>query len=455
MNQPQRLPDQFERLKKIILEADAVCDSEKRSEFFANKADAINDALIALETADSVQLGIMLRVLSRELEESPVSLISLKPSKDVCLSLKENSIEIAEKVAIFNFERAKYLKERAKKGKDIEKYTDRHRLIECAISLVWREFDSDDKWPHTSVISENEACSFIANCYLLRSRLALSKGSDIPEKKLEALTKAWNWAERGSDKMDSLKMRIALEKDRWDHTLGDEWIKTCLTDFINANHYKFNVCSPLHWAVNDKCRALGISEKDNDKELVKHKPPDGKDNFLPLYQAKAAFRLKLDISERLEEAVERLSNFPLSAPLWHDTVEQIKDVSETDQYADQWEKSAIRAWQKCKEAEEGLRLSIQVRWYWSGYRKLYDLAFQAVLNSADTETVPSKDSVTLKSAIEITDSLKSRPTIKMQDLEKSLKGDDREIYKKVLEELNQIAETVGAEKLKILGDRNG
>ena len=74
------------------------------------------------------------------------------------------------------------------------------------------------------------------------------------------------------------------------------------------------------------------------------------------------------------------------------------------------------------EEESRVKVGIQIRWYWSKYRRLYQLAFQAALNLQD-----------LKLAAEITDSQKSRPTIKALALEKSLSKNDAKVYKKHVE----------------------
>ncbi|RLC01701.1 MAG: hypothetical protein DRI57_30820, partial [Deltaproteobacteria bacterium] len=294
--------------------------------------------------------------------------------------------------------------------------------IESAIRLVWNNFDAGKKWTHTDVVSEKDACYFIAKCYLLRSRLTLPKGADIPAKKLEALDKAWEWAEKGSEETDALKMGIVLERKQWDSELKEEWIESCMVCFLNPRHYKFRIKNSLHWAINDMARESGMLDDDSDRAIADY-DIKSHNKFLPFYQARAALRLNAnDISGKLENAVECLRRIPLSHPLWKNTSELIRNVSEKDEYKGQWEDAAILAWKICQKAEEDICLSIQVRWYWGGYSGLYDLAFQAAISKGELPT-----------AVRIADSLKSRPTIKMQNAERCLGDDDAEIFKKLAE----------------------
>ena len=451
----------FETFRGIIRESDGICDLDARTGFLNDHEEGIRSALeILKENKDWLHFGLIQRILAQESLNSAIPLFPLYPSEELCRELKENESDISEKLAGFNYERAKELKERARG--QVEKYTDRHRLLESSIRMVWELFDSTNSWPYSEgePASQKEASSFIAGCYLLRSRLALPKGESVPEKKLEALLKAWQWAERGYPEVDDLKIEIALDRDRWDTNLPEEWIKDHLNSFLENGPLDFS--KPFHWAVNDRAQDLarhfdGRYSEDNDQAMLKIATDEqsGKDLLLPLYQARAALRMESDdMSEWLMKAVAALElpgsasrryHLPFSHPLWDDTVALIRKMAQEERYHGQWEASAVDIWRRCREEESRVKLSIQLRWYWSRYRQLYQLAFQAALNLA------YRDSVKLKRAAEITDSQKSRPTIKAQAIEQFLSKQDVDIYKKHVEADILLAAgnyVAGLEKLK-------
>jgi len=447
------IKDLFEEFKKnIIQKADTILDLEKKAKFFKNHEKFISKILESLQNNDWIHLGTVLKVMAQESLQAPVPMFGLQPSEKLCTGLKVNEDAIIESMAEFNLWRAKKLQQIAMQKKYAGKYIDRHRLLESAIRLTWEQFDSDESWHHTG-ISETEACDFIAQCYLFRSRLALAKGSTIPEKKLEALAKAWHWAaEKGYDEMNNLKMKIVLERDRWEKNLSEEWIKDQINSFLEKENSSLDFSKPLHWAVNDRARALElISDESNDRRitndhnisLITKSFTDKEKALVSLYQARAALRIQSDdISERLIKAVAALElpkrgtllkddspryHVPLSHYLWGDTVDFIEKAAEQGELKGKWEDSAVDIWRRCMEEESRVKVGIQIRWYWSRYRQLYQLAFQAALNLAD------HDPENLKLAAEITDSQKSRPTIKALALEKSLSEKGMESYKKHVE----------------------
>ena len=421
MNEEQtnRWPDLFDKFEDIIMEVDKKCDIEERTQFLRERKEFNAETLTSLEKADDwIRFGVILKVLSRESENSPVPVFTFRPSQNHCENLKKNSDKIDKAIAELNCKRAEKLLGHARTGK-VRKYTDRHRLVESAITLVWEQFEKRDngqfKWLHIHVKTEKQACNFIAKCYLLRSKLALPKGSSIPEKKLEALDNAWEWAKRGSPETDDLKMEVALQKHRWDPNLGKRWFQKQLNAFLDSN--KLDLSNPLHWAVNDIVGDKALVSEEYDLEMLNDasvrnltKNWEWKDKSgIPLYQARAAFRTHAsDLDRRLINAVKKLKWLPLSHHLWEDTVALIKNVSEDDSFNGKWEMAAILAWAICQNAEARIKLSVQLRWYWSRARELYDLAFQAALKRKRPFLL-----------VRITDSEKSRPTIKMQAAEKS------------------------------------
>jgi len=193
-------------------------------------------------------------------------------------------------------------------------------------------FDASDKWPYEkTVMDKKEACSFIADCYLLRSKLALPKGSKIPEKKVEALLKAWEWAKQ-YEGTDDLKIEIALELDRWDKNRPKSWIENKLNVFLNNNELDFTKL--LHWVVNDKARNMPIemSEENYDK-MMGVSCKSGEKILLPFYQARAAFRTcASDLKEKLEKAVEQLESLPLSHYLWDDTIDLLSAAAKDSKF---------------------------------------------------------------------------------------------------------------------------
>ncbi len=216
MNKAVNTPDSFIEFKNFILDADKIRDEEKRTRFLIGKGDLIKGSLESLKKKeDWVHFGIVLKVLSSEALKSPVPFLEVFQSETLCAALEDNEPVIEEAVAEFNFKRAEALKTLAESGEHAEKYTDRHRFVEAAIRLVWERCDSRNKWMHEKP-SARKAYNFIAECYLVRARLALPKGSTIPEKKLEALSKAMLWAKEASGENDELKAEILLEIDRWD-----------------------------------------------------------------------------------------------------------------------------------------------------------------------------------------------------------------------------------------------
>lgn len=423
MKNETRLPDHIKKLEYIILEADTICDLQEQTAFLSGQQQNINESLSALETAGHwEELGCMLNVLKNQFISCPISLFSPQPSLSLCKGLQNSKAEISNKTALLTIKRAKALKKNAEKPNQ-KKYTNRHRFIELSIRLIWELFDASDKWPYEkTVMDKKEACSFIADCYLLRSKLALPKGSKIPEKKVEALLKAWKWAKQYKE-TDDLKIEIALELDRWDKNRPKSWIENKLHVFLNNNELDFTKL--LHWVVNDRARNMPVkmSEENYDK-MMGVSCKSGEKILLPFYQARAAFRTcASDLKEKLEKAVEQLERLPLSHYLWDDTIDLLSAAAKDSKFQGTWKNAAIKAWKKCKEAESRLKLSLQVRWYWARHRELYDLAFKAAI---DTDN--------LLLAADITDLQKSRPTIKQRALERYLtKKGDKDMLRKISE----------------------
>lgn len=417
MNIKSSLLDLFEKFKNIVFEADTKNSMEERKKYLAENRDSFRQGILALkeskeETKNLVALGVMLKIIEQSDMNFSVSFFETAPSRKLCKEFDLYSSEIDEKLIEITFVRAGKLFENAKTGKFIKKYLNRHRFIETAIRLVWELFPADTsaKWPYQN-IQKADACKFISKCYLLRSRLALPKGSDIPEKKIEAIQKAWDWSKDSGSETDDLKIEIALEKDRWEKNLSENWINEMIDKFFNNN--TFDSSNHIHRAAYDRGRQAGIFTDDFDNEIL-NLPADNNDPFFFLHQANAAYRTQApDQGNRLEEAVTALSGVPLSYHLWDDTVDLIKKAKEGEVIG--WDTAAIKAWEICMKEEARLKLGIQVRWYWSRQADLYELAFMAAIH----KKVPVL-------AAKTADSLKSRPAVKLIQAENKLDKKDKE-----------------------------
>ncbi|MCP4687389.1 MAG: hypothetical protein GY859_05015, partial [Desulfobacterales bacterium] len=426
--------DYIEELKQMVWEADRLCNENERHRFLQEKRPFIKEALQALEkSGDWGRVGMMLRILAEETEQSPAAPFAIRRSRALCLELERHSTSIEKNLVEFNMARARELRRLARSGERIEKYTDRHRHIENAIRLVWNMCDQNDQWPLEAHCPAGEVYRFIAECYLTRAGFALAKGAGVPAKKLEALDKAMLWAGKTGESMDELKTRILLERAQWDENLSTSALGEALKSFIENE--TLSPSDPLHAAavnrLHDLIRPPTEGESSStplletlrrfDRELLEN-PPD-KELMTPLHLARAALRAgDADVSDRLEAAAAGLAGCLQTQKIWDETVALLLDAADAPAFSGQWEKAALAAWDACRRAEERIKLTLQLRWYWSRYRDLYDLAVIAALNSGDAAR-----------AAAIIDSAKSRPTIKMQDAEKTLEDQDKEFYRLYVE----------------------
>ena len=428
MNIEQPLPDFFSKFKEIVFEIDTKNSLEDKKNYLFKEIDLLRECLVALESSENyIGLGTMLKVMEQFDLNSTITFFNSAPSNALCKKFNENNNEINKNLAKITFARSCKLYENAKIGKKIKKYLDRHRFLETAIRLVWELFPADDNaaWPYSN-IEKNILCKFIAKCYLLRSKLALPKGSDIPEKKLEAIQKALDWFEKSDSKIDDLKIEIILEKIRWEKQLSKEWIIKILNEFFD--NITFDPKNDIHRAVLDRAsefKAENFNKKldELNNSVITITLPESKNLlWLPLHQAKASIangNNNLDI--RIKHVAQALSGVPLSYQLWDDTVAFIKKLHEKDIKG--WDDLAISAWEICMQEEARLKLSVQVRWYWARQAELYDLAFKAAIYQKNPER-----------AAHIADSLKSRPAVKLIQAENSIYKQD----KKTIEEFRVI-----------------
>ncbi|KPA14975.1 TIR protein [Candidatus Magnetomorum sp. HK-1] len=451
---PDEKKDFLKIFKSIIFDADKIINVEERYRYLEKKRQTIMQAFDALhQVKDWGNIGMMLNIMMTETKDSPVALFSERQSHELCKELEENENNIKRCFIEFNFLRAKELSNNAINEQPGLKYTDRHRFIESAIRLIWDQCDKDNKWLHNDIISDEIAYQLIAKCYLYRSKLALTKGKSIPEKKLEALSKAMEWAKddvneiNKKNKINDLIVYILLEQYTWDKHFSKKELENGLKNYFCqykkkvldlSNIIQFAVIDKLINILTDKKERLGDEFSDSDEQLLKqlteydeqilslpktHKltPFFGKGCFLKeaedisFYQLVSANRLGRvdDISKFLNAAISKLSKHFQTHIIWEKTISILNQVAEKKIFEGKWEDSAISAWEKCIEVENLIKLPIQLRWYWSSYNLLYDLAFQAALNKKQYML-----------AARIADAVKSRPTIKIQNVEQTLKIND-------------------------------
>jgi len=437
-------PDLYKRFQSIVFEADTFVEFDGKLTYMKSQQDSINKVLAGLKTVESFDLfGAALKTLAETHSDSPIPLFALysdvsEPSEELCKALEDKKNEIKQEKIKIDFDRANELYNKIRDGlyigytgnKKLRRYTDNHRLLENAIGLMAKYFEKDEagnkKWNHKNP-SEERVRWLIARSYLLRSKLALQKGSSVPEKKLEALRKAWicitgenkdHWKKLVSPETSALKIEIILEQYRWDPDIQKKMVIDNILCFLETLENKeFDLSVELYGLVNDVGSTLIGDDffKSNDEKLLK---VHDETSMLSLLKAKAAFRREEEtLSEYLMKAVKKLDK-PLSDHAWNTAIELINDVKEK---SSGWEDAAIEAYEKCKEKESQIGLSLGLRWYWAKSRQLYDLAFLAVV-----EDDPEK-------AVEIADSQKSRPTIKMQAIEKFLSESDRDKFQKYVE----------------------
>jgi len=412
----------YDTFKSIIFEADKIVDVRKRSQNISAQCVSLyKNPENIIDEKEKIQFGVFLKVLNNETVEYPLLFFSVAQKKSLCNKLHYNQNNIAKELAKFEYERAQKLIDYAKSSQ-IKKYTDRHRLVERAMMCMIPYAQDKEQWIDNE-IPTTKLFDFIASCYLLRSRLALQKGSTIPEKKLEAIKKALEWSDKGND--PNLNIEIVLEKNRWDTHTDQKWLMDRIQSYLGQTKITFTL--PIHWTVCNTARLLGIDFHSNiDEQMLQHpfNIVQDESHYYPLYQAEAAFRLKNKkvFYDKISFAVKHLHEH-LGNPLWQDILSLIKKASQDDLFTDAWEEAAIHAWRKCKIAESKLKLSIQVRWYWSKSKELYDLAFLAAIQLKKP-----------KLALTIADSQKNRPTIKFQHIEKHFTDEkDLEVIHKYLE----------------------
>ncbi len=435
---------QLARALKLLRKSDIQTDTKKGKEEKIEARQALEKAVKALEKEGQWPLlGMALHFL-KELSASDYPyFMGVVPGEAVCEQLEKNCNQIDKRIAKETIARAKNLRTWALDTKKKAPYLMRQRFLEEAIRIVWelckREPSGEDyryRWPYEDPWDSTAAFQFVARCYLERGRLVLPKGSSIPEKKLEAFHKAWEWAKRAEQhdsNIESAKLliEIGLERERYDGNFSKDHVAELIKELKGAGFSPSNT-SPLDWEIVDRGCSAEILDKKLDEALfnLDLSVDPLKDNLsLPLLKARAGLRIlqsekKLvnenEVCKRATMAIEALKSVPFSQYLWDESIDLLNEIKN---HLDNWADLPIRAWEICTENEKKVPLGLQLRLYWTRHANLYDLAFYAALSRNN-----------LKLAAKIADSLKSRPTIKWLNIEKGLEGKQ----KKTLEELHEI-----------------
>jgi|LGOV01.1.fsa_nt_gb hypothetical protein len=224
-------------------------------------------------------------------------------------------------------------------------------------------------------------------------------------------------------------MKYSQEKEeRYDGNFSKDQVDGLIRELSNAS-FDPSPVSPLDWEIVDRgCGRVGLLNKTLDERLFNLDLSSDilkKNRNLPLLKARSALRLGItndEIYDRAKKAVAALNSVPFSSFIWDESIDLLYKIKGR---CKNWPDLAIKAWAICIRKEKEVPLGLQLRLYWSRHNLLYDLAFKAAV---------SKSPKNLKRAVEIIDSLKSRPTIKWLNIEKSITDkEDKEILEKLYE----------------------
>ncbi|KHE91663.1 MAG: CHAT domain-containing protein [Candidatus Scalindua rubra] len=303
------------------------------------------------------------------------------------------------------------------------KPVDRKKIINSALKILIGLYkEKKDDLTSASFIS-------IARAYYLVSITILPKGTTIPEKKKEALRKGIEFIDRAINKfngsiLDSqrafrIKSVLSIEFNRIDREKCDNIkLKNLLNEAVDKGCTDFDT---YEWDIQIAIRLceLGVDMEGHFDNLIKSNKAND------LQKAKAYYFIKKDdhkAKEHMDKCTASLKYTPCSHRLWDETVgfiERLKGDSST-----LWRDFAIKTYRSCRvqEKETG---TLRLRWYWSRHRVLYDMAFLAVKEQADDEEPDvNVKQAKIKKLAEISDSLKSRFSLRLSDMEKMPKSDD-------------------------------
>jgi hypothetical protein len=313
--------------------------------------------------------------------------------------------------------KAKEYLEEARKQESKLDYKKRRERIMSALRLLRRLHEERESL-------KPETLTLLAGAYLRMSRIIYPKGRTIPAKKIEAIDEGIKYAkesiERATNKENAYrckgmlyveKERILEKDERTDEELSK--IKNALNEALDKGCTRFNLKEDVKIATvySELSSELG----ENDKSYLKGITESDAMN-IELEKARA-YKLNNDENEVKNFVsnliTRRLRKTHFSDPLWDDTVRFLvrlyKANKEDSSKFSCWNELSQEAWKTCQEIEKDIIFPFHIRWYWSKMRDLYDLAFLA---AGDDKT----------KAI-VADSLKSRPSMKLNVIEKLTEDD--------------------------------
>ncbi len=261
--------------------------------------------------------------------------------------------------------------------------------------------------------------TIIAEAYLLRSRIFRPKGVNIPEKKKESINKGITFAKEAisKDAANTDAYRILalhyLEKEMVDtEEIDKSELKEILNKALNQKCTRFNdsiddVNIAIRYAEIEKIESGNLQEttKNYLERIILSEFTDTEwESGIILKKAKAYYLLGNDA--KVKEFIRIFSNqlvdddIHFAHPLWNEVVTFIKELK--DNSKEYWKEIALWVYDACNEQEKKTA-TLNLRWYWSQLKLLYDLAFVA--------------SDSLQKKVEIADSIKTRPPLHIKALE--------------------------------------
>ncbi|GBC60136.1 hypothetical protein DENIS_1081 [Desulfonema ishimotonii] len=301
--------------------------------------------------------------------------------------------------------------------KNFQTHKERRETLEQIIRFLQNgaeEKDADDLLLKT-----------LARAYFHRGLLYRPKGFSVPARKVEAMKKAIAYCE------------IILDKNEEESEALRIWLYAAMELRRCGEEYPENFAEKLFYLANDGFISelydirlfLEYTEREEDNnflDMILQENQDRERLFeLCLYKARACFHLNQlnDVRIYGESAIDNAPG-AFADPFWDELVEFIRMLR--NKKSELWKEIAIKAWDKCREKEMKVGNNIYLSWYWARQRELYDLAFMA------------QDGIEKKTRI--ADSLKSRTTLRIQELNELRKDAHRKQNRRLEDKLDRIIE---------------
>ncbi len=386
------------------------------------------------DSGELARLGALLKILKEYTESEPPAWGGVRIRKGFAEKLQKRREEIERLHVAAVCRRAEALRDYALDRKSPLTHTQRQRLLERAIRMVTGLFRDEDEaggdWPANDHFDRDQACCFIARCYLQRGLMIFPRGMHLPPKKVEAFLKAVEWTEK-CDKTSTERHRTVLQiaphGDPYEVVRKAVEEAGLLEAVVALSEDEWSPKSVEDWEVAEHILRNGMADDrliESLKQFVQRKVSARSNPRVCLLQARAAS----DLGERkamikaLEELVPRLAATPFSLPLWDDAVHLLMTLKPEERG-----NLALQCFESCLIQEERTVLPVKLRWYWARLRDLYALAFSDARKSGK-----------LLDAVRVADSLKSRPTIREHAFSETLSNSDAD-YSDLLEKGLEVA----------------